>query len=432
VYKSSPPFAQTQSYSTVVAGLGNIRSIAVDGAGSIYVPDSGSEPAVYKETPAASGNYVQTKIGSGWVQPVGVAVDASGTVYINDSGTIYSETPQSNGSYLKATVLAGQNDGTSPAGLAVDGNGSLYVPVYAGAGPFGANFNVDKFDRSTPPTLSFASTSAGSTSTDSPRTVTISNLGTEPLKFSAIHYPEAFPESKQWTEGRCSDSTTLAAGAACTIVVDFSPQHDPGGDQPAKTLNDKIEVFTNSLNGQATKQIIPVTGTKTREPVAQLPIISQASGTYSSGQTIALSDSTPGAVLYYTLDGKTPSESTGVRYRGPGTLENSATLKVIAVAPGYAPSGVASATYHFVASKPLISPVAGFYKGKVTITMTGATPGAMIFYTTGGEMPSANSKVYTGPFTISADQHILAIAAKTGFDSSAPAVQIYKLTSTDN
>lgn len=429
IYKSSPAFAMDQTYTAVVTGLGTIRSLAVDAKGSIYVPDSGSAPAVYKETPTKEGGYVQSAIGSGWVKPTGIAVDANGVIYVNDSGTVYSETPRADGRYTQAVLFTSQSNGTTPGGLAVDGDGSLYVPVYAGPGPFGSSFNVEKLDRSAPPTLSFATTSAGSTSTDSPRTVTISNLGNEPLEFASIHYPTAFPESTEG-KGHCSASTTLAAGASCTIAVKFAPLHDPAGDKASEAISDRVEITTNNLNGTASKQAIAVSGTKTRMPVAETPVISRPSGTYTAAQTISFSTSTPGAVIYYTLDGKAPTETTGTRYDGPGTLETSAIVKAVAYAPGHAPSSEAAASYRFVVAEPVISPAGGNFKGPVTVKIAGATPGATIFYTTEGNLPTTSSKVYTGPFVVSGNQHVIAIAARTGFTTSSMVEQVYKLTPT--
>jgi hypothetical protein len=41
------------------------------------------------------------------------------------------------------------------------------------------------------------------------------------------------------------------------------------------------------------------------------PSFSPAGGTYSSGQTVAISTATSGALIRYTLDGSTPSETAG-------------------------------------------------------------------------------------------------------------------------
>jgi hypothetical protein len=85
--------------------------------------------------------------------------------------------------------------------------------------------------------------------------------------------------------------------------------------------------------------------------------------------------------------------------------------------------------YRFIVDKPTISPAGGVVKGPVTVTITGATPGATIFYTTAGNLPTTSSKVYTGPFVISGNDRVLAIAAKTGLTTSSTVEQIYTLAS---
>lgn len=429
VYKSSPAFAQDQSFSTVVTGLGYVHSIAVDGEGNIYVPDAGSEPAVYKETPNGSG-YVQTLVAGGWSHPFGIAVDSNGVVYVNDSGTLYAATPLPSGKYAKAPLLAGQVTDAAPWGLAVDGSGSLYLSENTGSGPVGPSYTAYRFDRSTPPVQTFAETSAGSVSGDSPRTITISNLGNSKLHIAAIEYPADFREARN-REGHCKSNSSLKAGESCSIVIEFAPVSCPGDGSSSEVLHEQVKIVTDTLNRHDTLQTIEVTGTVKFSPAAT-PRISRPSGTYAAGQTISLSDSTPGAIIYYTLDGKTPTDTTGVRYKGPGTLEMSATLKVVAYAPGYTSSPVAEADYRFVASAPVISPAGGNYKGPVTVTITGATPGASIFYTTTGDRPGASSRPYTGPFVISGNEHVTAIAAKTGFASSNAVEASYKLTSVSN
>jgi Chitobiase/beta-hexosaminidase C-terminal domain len=76
------------------------------------------------------------------------------------------------------------------------------------------------------------------------------------------------------------------------------------------------------------------------------PTISPTSGTFTSTQAITISDGTSEAVIYYTLDGSTPSSSSSV-YSGALTLSATTTVNAIAIAPGYAESGVATATYTY-------------------------------------------------------------------------------------
>jgi hypothetical protein len=92
--------------------------------------------------------------------------------------------------------------------------------------------------------------------------------------------------------------------------------------------------------------------------VADTPVFSLPGGTYSSPQTVYISDSTDGTrrsgnTIYYTNDGTTPTTRSkifsnpprGVRSSGPITVSATETIKAIAVAKGYSNSAVASVTY---------------------------------------------------------------------------------------
>lgn len=80
---------------------------------------------------------------------------------------------------------------------------------------------------------------------------------------------------------------------------------------------------------------------------AATPTFSPAAGTYSSAQTVTISDSTTGAKIYYTTNGTTPTTSSSV-YSSPLNISSTATVKAIAVASGYTNSAVASAAYTIV------------------------------------------------------------------------------------
>ncbi len=75
------------------------------------------------------------------------------------------------------------------------------------------------------------------------------------------------------------------------------------------------------------------------QPVAT-PTISLATGSYVGSQTVTMSDATPGATIYYTTDGTTPSSASSA-YSGPISIEVTATVQAIAV-EGISQSGVAS------------------------------------------------------------------------------------------
>ena len=71
----------------------------------------------------------------------------------------------------------------------------------------------------------------------------------------------------------------------------------------------------------------------------------------------------------------------------------------------------------FVAA-PVISPNGGQFSGSQAVTITCATDGAEIYYTTDGTIPTTASTKYTGAFTINATTTVKAIAVKSGMGDS--------------
>jgi hypothetical protein len=80
---------------------------------------------------------------------------------------------------------------------------------------------------------------------------------------------------------------------------------------------------------------------------AATPTFSVAAGTYTSTQTVTISDATAEATIYYTTDGSTPTINSSI-YTGPLTVSlysTTETVNAMAVAANYFNSAVASATY---------------------------------------------------------------------------------------
>jgi N-acetylneuraminic acid mutarotase len=162
--------------------------------------------------------------------------------------------------------------------------------------------------------------------------------------------------------------------------------------------------------------------------VTATPTLSPASGTYTTAQTVTISDSTPGAVIYYTTDGSIPTPSS-TKYTGPITVSSTETINAIATAANYVSSAVASGMYtiQLTAAMPAFSPAAGTYTTAQTVTMSDATPGALIYYTTDGSTPTTSSTKYTGPITVSSTKTIHAIATAANYVSSAVASGMYTI-----
>ena len=72
-----------------------------------------------------------------------------------------------------------------------------------------------------------------------------------------------------------------------------------------------------------------------------------------------------------------------------------------------------------MAAAPLFSPAGGTYSAAQSVTLSSATPGAVIRYTTNGSTPTASSPVYAGPLSVAASTTVKAYASATSLTDSA-------------
>jgi chitobiase/beta-hexosaminidase-like protein len=123
---------------------------------------------------------------------------------------------------------------------------------------------------------------------------------------------------------------------------------------PPTIANGKVYVATFS-NKVAVYSLLP-TSPPPPPPTAATPTFSPTPGNYTGTQQVTLSDSTPGAVIYYTTDGTTPTSSSPAYVAGaPLSIGSTETIEAIAVASGYNNSAVASGTYTISAPVTTVS-----------------------------------------------------------------------------
>lgn len=187
--------------------------------------------------------------------------------------------------------------------------------------------------------------------------------------------------------------------------------------------------FTGGTGGQtATQNVLSWNYVSSAGTAAATPTFSPAPGSYSTTQTVSISDATLGATIYYTTDGSAPTTSSPV-YSAPITVASSETVQAIAVAPGFTNSAIASAVYTITPGlpAPTFQPGAGTYTTTQSVTISDNTPGTTIYYTTNGSTPTTSSTVYSGPISVSSTETIQAIAVKSGFSASPVGSATYTL-----
>jgi len=288
--------------------LYGIVGIACDHFGNLYIAES--EDVV--EVSAGTGNISEIAgltTGAGFGILNGIAVDAVQNIYVSDSA--YSVVRKIN-PMGAVSVFAGSLYGASggdggpatsaglyfPAGLAADGAGNIYI--------------ADDFDLA----IREVNTSGiintiGGILHDS---ISIGGDGS-PAADVGIYYPQV-----------------IAADSAGDVYF---------GDQDTSRIR------------KITAPVAPPTS------AAASPVFSLTAGTYSAAQTLTMTNATPGAEIYVSLNGSAPTTA-GQGYHGPIQITGSVTVQAVAVAPGYLTSAPASATY-IISTPPtaLISTVAG-------------------------------------------------------------------------
>jgi len=98
------------------------------------------------------------------------------------------------------------------------------------------------------------------------------------------------------------------------------------------------EAFSSASGAVVTTVLAPVSSQVGR------PAFSPVGGSYPSTQTVTITSGTPGAAIYYTTNGTTPTVYSTL-YTGAISVSASETVNAIAVLSGYATSQVGSASY---------------------------------------------------------------------------------------
>lgn len=168
---------------------------------------------------------------------------------------------------------------------------------------------------------------------------------------------------------------------------------------------------------------------KPTEPnIVASPVFDPFGGTYWPSQNVSITCSTIGASIVYTTDGSNPTSSSTV-YTGPIAITSTTTLKAQAYRTGWTDSPVVTAIYTIQqaeqVSTPVFDPVGGPYSTGQTVTITCATSGATIRYTTDGTEPGTSSAVYNNPIHVNATTTIRAKGLKAGWIDSATASATY-------
>jgi uncharacterized repeat protein (TIGR03803 family) len=256
-------------------------------------------------------------------------------------------------------------DGSEPlAGLVQATNGTFYGTTYSG----GANKDGTVFSFA----IGMGGTAASTTSLGlSPASVTIGSAG--PVVMTVTVAPASGSGTPTGVVAFYNGSNEVGIANLTGGIATFN--YNPSG-LAVNTYQITAIYSGDGTFAISTSSVETLTVAVQVLRTAATPTLSHAPGTYSSAQTVTITDTTTGAAIYFTNDGTTPTTSSAI-YGAPITVNSTETINAIAAASGYSNSAVATATYTIS-----LSPDYQLSVSPSTLTIAAGQSGTAIFTVT--------------------------------------------------
>jgi sugar lactone lactonase YvrE len=265
---------------TLASGLSGPDGVGVDGSGNVFVAlyDTGEVLELLAVNGVIPASPVINTFSSSSDGLEDLAVDGAGNIYVaNLLASNVTEFPAAGGYGTILTLGSGFNQ---PNGIAVDAHGNVLVAD--------TNNNAVQFlDFRDVPSPTFADTKEGFTSSDSPQTVTVTNLGNAPLVFAkpTTGISPSVPAGFTWDPSSTCQQTTpsspapfqLAGGASCTMALDFKPT-------TTGSISGFLQWTDNALNSAGNQEAIQLVGNGTAGPLLKLSATNLSYGSVTVGQ----------------------------------------------------------------------------------------------------------------------------------------------------
>jgi hypothetical protein len=231
--------------------------------------------------------------------------------------------------------------------------------------------------------------------------------------------------------GSSGPAVLLAHNATNVGNTLYSSNQNLSRDNPGQATKFVVPTVVNGKVYVGTANLLSVFGLLSPTQQAAAPVLNPGGQSFSGSLSVSITDSTPGASIYYTTNGSTPTTAS-TKYAGPVTVNGTETINAIASASGFVQSTVSSETYNLLTQvvAPSFSPVAGSFSTAQSVTLSSDTPGASIYYTTDGSTPvpgTGSTKPYTSAISVASTQTIKAVATLAGLTTSPVSSATYTI-----
>ncbi len=212
-----------------------VSSVAVDSAGNVYAATMDNQ--LYMVTPSGTSTLLAS---TGLNFPLGLAVDAAGNIYVGNTNS-QNVVRFAAGTYAQTVVASG----FATYGVALDALGNLYIGDTT-------NNRIARITRTPPPVQTFGNTPVGATSAAD--VLKLENNGNTALSFAGFATSSVnFVVDSATTT--CSLSSTLPSGGVCAVGTRFAPQSTASSSGSLTLTDTNLNVAgstqTGTLNGTA-------------------------------------------------------------------------------------------------------------------------------------------------------------------------------------
>jgi hypothetical protein len=161
--------------------------------------------------------------------------------------------------------------------------------------------------------------------------------------------------------------------------------------------------------------------------IAPTVAASPVGGTFSASKSVRLSASEPGATIFFTTDGTTPTEASR-KYSEPVSISTTTTLRYFAKDPAGNSGTASNQKYIIDKTAPAVtaSPLGGLYGNALSVSLKSNEAGT-IYYTTDGSTPTIASPKYSKPLSIPTTSVLKYFAKDSAGNTGAVASQTYTI-----